>query len=158
MTLLDETKIQVDERKYLFSLASTGQGSYSLLLDDLVFEILALDSTQNGEAKSLSVKVNEGLYKVTIEDHRSMVRNSLLRNRPNANTVQEIRAPMPGKVVRIEVNVGGPVKQGTGLLVLEAMKMENEIKSTATGSVERIFVDAGRAVEKGEILLSIKPI
>jgi biotin carboxyl carrier protein len=157
VTLLGDTKIQVDKRTYAFDLVRSSQKSFSLLLDDSVFEILSFNSIQNGEDKSFQMRVNGGLYNVIIEDHRSLVRKNLLCAQPQLTSVQEIKAPMPGKVVRIEVKEREAVKQGMGLLVLEAMKMENEIKSTVAGSVEKIFVDAGTIVEKGEVLLSIKP-
>jgi len=154
--LLDEKRVEVDGRTYSSSFVRTPEGSYSLLLDNTIFEIIVLESAQNGEDKSLQLKVGGSLLKVTIEDHRSLVRRSLLLAHPQLSTVQEIRAPMPGKVVRVEVKLGETVIAGSGLLVLEAMKMENEIRSTMGGIVEKVFVESGRAVEKGEMLLSIK--
>ena len=62
---------------------------------------------------------------------------------------------MPGIIARLEVSVGDEVVPGRGLLVLEAMKMENEIRSTTRGKVTRIFVDKGKIVEKGESLVII---
>jgi biotin carboxyl carrier protein len=79
----------------------------------------------------------------------------MLTERSASSTGQKVTAPMPGKVVRIEVAEGDTIKAGTGLIVLEAMKMENEIKSGASGSVTKIHVSVGKAVEKGEILISI---
>lgn len=68
---------------------------------------------------------------------------------------QVIKAPMPGLVLRLEVEVGQAVTPGTGLLVLEAMKMENEIKATSAGTVRAIPVTPGQAVEKGTPLIEI---
>lgn len=65
---------------------------------------------------------------------------------------QQIVAPMPGKVVRLLVNAGDAVEAGQGLLVVEAMKMQNEIRSPKSGTVERILVAEGRAVNAGEVL------
>jgi biotin carboxyl carrier protein len=66
-----------------------------------------------------------------------------------------IRAPMPGMVLRVQVSEGQEVASGTGLVVLEAMKMENEIKATGAGVVQRILVKPGAAVEKGAVLLEL---
>ena len=154
--LLDGDRVEVDGKSYSCSFVRTPEGSYSLLLNNSIFEIIVLESAQNGDDKSLQLKVGGSLLKVTIEDHRSLVRKSLLSAHPQLSTVQEIKAPMPGKVVRVEVKLGETVIAGSGLLVLEAMKMENEIKSITGGIVEKVFVEPGRAVEKGEILLSIK--
>jgi biotin carboxyl carrier protein len=65
---------------------------------------------------------------------------------------QQIAAPMPGKVVRVLMNAGDSVEAGQGLLVVEAMKMQNEIRSPKSGRVEKIFVKEGQAVNAGEIL------
>jgi len=65
---------------------------------------------------------------------------------------QHILAPMPGKVVRLLVNVGDQVDAGQGLLVVEAMKMQNEIRSPKKGKVERLHATEGQAVNAGDVL------
>jgi biotin carboxyl carrier protein len=65
---------------------------------------------------------------------------------------QQIVAPMPGKVVRVLVSAGDEVAAGQGLLVVEAMKMQNEIRSPKQGKVERFEVQEGQAVNAGEVL------
>jgi pyruvate carboxylase subunit B len=66
-------------------------------------------------------------------------------------------APMPGMVIRLEVEVGQAVQQGGGVAVLEAMKMENEIRAPAGGIVSAIHVAAGQAVDKGAVLVELAP-
>lgn len=68
---------------------------------------------------------------------------------------QQIVAPMPGKVVRVLVKAGDAVQAGQGLLVVEAMKMQNEIRSPKSGTVERAFAQEGQAVNAGEVLCII---
>jgi biotin carboxyl carrier protein len=65
---------------------------------------------------------------------------------------QQIVAPMPGKVVRLLVKAGDTVEAGRGLLVVEAMKMQNEIRSPKSGTVERVVVAEGQVVNAGEVL------
>lgn len=65
---------------------------------------------------------------------------------------QQIVAPMPGKVVRLLVKPGDAVEAGQGLLVVEAMKMQNEIRSPKSGTVERVLIAVGQAVNAGEVL------
>ena len=65
---------------------------------------------------------------------------------------QQIAAPMPGKVVRLLVKAGDVVEAGQGLLVVEAMKMQNEIRSPKSGTVERVLVSGGQPVNAGEVL------
>ena len=65
---------------------------------------------------------------------------------------QPVVAPMPGKVVRVLVKAGDKVEAGQGLLVVEAMKMQNEIRSPKSGTVERVLAEASQAVNAGEVL------
>jgi biotin carboxyl carrier protein len=65
---------------------------------------------------------------------------------------QQILAPMPGKVVRLLVRAGDKVAAGQGLLVVEAMKMQNEVRSPKTGTVERLLAKEGQPVNAGEVL------
>ena len=69
-----------------------------------------------------------------------------------------IKALMPGRIVRIHVTQGQHVRKGEGLLVLEAMKMENEIQAAAEGTVDELFVEAGQTVEGGAELIRIAPL
>ena len=69
---------------------------------------------------------------------------------------QVLKAPMPGKVVLVEVQVGQIVAAGDGLIVLEAMKMENEFRAAAAGTVVEIRVEAGQAVNLGDVLVVIE--
>jgi pyruvate carboxylase subunit B len=65
-------------------------------------------------------------------------------------------APMPGMIVRVNVQVGDRVQPGQGLVVMEAMKMENELRATAAGKVKAVVVSPGTAVEKGALLIELE--
>ena len=67
-----------------------------------------------------------------------------------------VRAPMPGLVIRVNVKVGDEVQAGQGLVVMEAMKMENELRATAAGRVRSVEVSPGTAVEKGALLVALE--
>jgi biotin carboxyl carrier protein len=69
---------------------------------------------------------------------------------------QQITAPMPGKVVRLLVEQGDSVEAGQGLLVVEAMKMQNEIRSPKSGKIEKLFAQEGQPVNAGEVLLWVE--
>ncbi len=64
-------------------------------------------------------------------------------------------APMPGKVVRILVRTGDPIEAGQGIAIVEAMKMQNEVRSPKTGRVERLFVVEGQTVNAGDALATV---
>ena len=67
-----------------------------------------------------------------------------------------VRAPMPGLIVRVNVKVGDKVEAGQGVVVMEAMKMENELRATSAGIVRSVEVSPGTAVEKGAVLVSLE--
>jgi pyruvate carboxylase subunit B len=67
-----------------------------------------------------------------------------------------LKAPMPGLIVRINVQIGDEVQAGQGLVVMEAMKMENELRATAAGRVKSILATIGSAVEKGALLIELE--
>ena len=92
-------------------------------------------------------------WEVEVLDERTRHIRSLTNggNRPPASVV--LKAPMPGLVLRIQVEPGQRVEASAGLVVLEAMKMENELKAAAPGVVKTVMVKPGQAVEKGQVLL-----
>lgn len=90
-----------------------------------------------------------------VVDQRTHALRALRRDRQGRDAPGMIRAPMPGLVLRVEVEVGQELPAGGGLVVLEAMKMENEIRSPGPGKVKAILVEPGQAVEKGAPLVEL---
>jgi len=104
-------------------------------------------------ASDLHLWVGSTRFAAVVRDPRS------LRGRTRAGDDQgpkKIVAPMPGKVVRLLVHDGDEVEQGAGVAVVEAMKMQNEIKSPKKGSVQKILVTEGAAVNAGDVLAIIE--
>ncbi len=114
---------------------------------------------RDGVSIELQVETVDGRYEVRMGRHRLRVefldRRAILARGPNRakSGRNEIRAAMPGKVVRIMVAEGAGVEGDDGLLVLEAMKMQNEIRAAGPGQVERIAVSKGQAVHAGDLLV-----
>ncbi len=157
LAVLDDRHIEIDGQVCDYSIRQTGPGTYSLILDASGFEIAAVAGNGRSDAAQTELLVNGVSVALTVDDRRSQLRKGMLQGSSRSSGTQIIRAPMPGKVVRVEVKPGDHVGPGTGLIILEAMKMENEIKSTGTGIVERVQVEQGKAVEKDELLISIRP-
>jgi biotin carboxyl carrier protein len=105
------------------------------------------------EEKSVSIKVNGNIYRVEVADQYDLLLKKLGMDNLQTNKVQEIKAPMPGLVLNVLVEVGQEVNKGDNLLVLEAMKMENILKSTTAGTIKEIKVIKGNKVEKNQVLL-----
>jgi biotin carboxyl carrier protein len=96
-------------------------------------------------------------HEVEVLDERTAHIRSLAGAAVLAAGPRPLKAPMPGLVVRVEVEPGQPVVAGTSLVVLEAMKMENDLKAAAPGVVDRVIVSAGATVEKGALLVTFRP-
>ncbi len=92
-------------------------------------------------------------YNAEVVDERTRHIRSLTAGSGKAAGATHLRAPMPGMVVRVLVEAGRAVEGGHGLIVLEAMKMENELRAAAAGTVATIRVAPGQAVEKGQVLI-----
>jgi pyruvate carboxylase subunit B len=90
-----------------------------------------------------------------VMDERTAQLRALMQDRTPRDAPGLVRAPMPGLVLRVEVEVGQEIAAGSGLVVLEAMKMENEIRASGPGRVTAVLVEAGQAVEKGAALVEV---
>jgi biotin carboxyl carrier protein len=97
-------------------------------------------------------------YRVALEalDERSRVIRELSGASARKSGPAHVVAPMPGLIVRINVSEGEQVRAGQGLIVMEAMKMENELRAAAPGTVRKLLVSSGNAVEKGAMLLEME--
>ena len=139
---LDGETIQVDARR-------VGEGLWSLVLggESIVAEITDEDGVS-------VVHVDGETYRIRVEEETRY----LIRTRGGAagGGGQVLKAPMPGRVVLIEVAVGQRVQKGDGLVILEAMKMENEFRAAGEGTVKEIRVEVGQAVNPGDVLIVIE--
>ena len=97
------------------------------------------------------IKVNNNTYKLTAKDQFDVLLDKLGLSSLNATRVSEIKAPMPGRVLKVFVDEGMEIKKGDNLFVLEAMKMENIIKSPADVTVKTVKIKPGDKVEKGQV-------
>jgi biotin carboxyl carrier protein len=122
-------------------------GSGSLLLDGVSYLV------DLGDGLGEPVVVDGEAFRVQIEDRPG--RRPGVATEGRAGASQRLVAPMPGKVAAVLVEVGQPVERGTGLIVLEAMKMENEFRATGEGVVKEIHVAPGQAVNAGDLLVVI---
>jgi biotin carboxyl carrier protein len=126
-------------------------GRLSLLLED-GRQICGLVTLDNGAAVVTS---SRGTTRVPIEDPARRGRRQHAETGDESG--EEVRALMPGRVIEVAVSEGQTVAAGTILLVLEAMKMQNEIRASRGGVVARIGAAAGQAVDRGALLVAISP-
>lgn len=107
----------------------------------------------NREQKQVTLKVNGNEYTVQLKDRFDDLLKSLGMESSAITKLKEVKAPMPGMVLQILVSPEQEVEKDSALLILEAMKMENVIKSPAAGKVKRISIEKGVAVEKNTVLI-----
>lgn len=112
-------------------------------------EIVSFNATE----KTAEIKVNNNIYTVSAKDQFDVLLDKLGLSSLNSAKVSEVKAPMPGLVLKVFVKEGDEVKKGDNLFVLEAMKMENIIKSPADVTVKAVKIKPGDKVEKGQVLL-----
>lgn len=93
-----------------------------------------------------------------VVDERTRAIRAMTGRAGAAQGPKPVRAPMPGMIVRTEVNVGDQVRAGQGVVVMEAMKMENELKAETDGIVARVLIKPGQAVEKGTVLVEFEAV
>jgi len=105
------------------------------------------------DAKKFTIRVNGNDYAIEVRDKYDLLLQQLGMGNLTSSKVNEIKAPMPGLVLNINVKEGQEVKKGDVVLILEAMKMENVLKSPGEGKVRSIKVKKGDAVEKNQVLV-----
>ena len=108
------------------------------------------------EGKNMTIVVNGNNYQVALQNQFDALLKQLGMDKLTTNKVNNIKAPMPGLVLRISVALGDVIKKGDPLLVLVAMKMENVIKAAGDGVVKKINAIERTAVEKGSILIEFE--
>jgi biotin carboxyl carrier protein len=149
--ILDEKRISINDKILDVDFESvSGQPVYSLIIGGKSYEAYVSPDDEKWE-----VLLRGRLYQAEVEDERE----KRLRAAGSASAAEGgeflLKAPMPGLVVAIPVEEGQPVTKGQVLLILESMKMQNELKAPRDGTVGRIRIRAGETVEQKQTLLSV---
>jgi biotin carboxyl carrier protein len=160
----EERLVEVTARGSLFRVTIHGEPPRVLDVDAVHLQSSAVSlivgtrsarcDIEQGRDGRLSVLAGETVYRLELLDERKL----RLRRAAGKFTLegpQRIDAPMPGKVVRVLVKAGDEVQEGQGLVVVEAMKMENELKSPKAGKVAELHAQEGAAVEAGARLVVV---
>jgi len=131
------------------TLTETEAGAFVLDLGHRKLEVFG----GKRESGSLSISINNRTRELKVKDETEILLESYRNESGSDSGLQAINTPMPGLVLKILVSPGDTVEKGDGLLILEAMKMENEIKASQKAVVEEILVVDSQAVSKGEKML-----
>jgi pyruvate carboxylase subunit B len=150
--VLNDNELTVEDEKYNYELIPVCNHSFILKLNNKIFELT-------------SEKLNSDLFKVLVQGYqpevtvRTALQEKAFKLLESSTSFHHhhmnVKAPMPGLILKIKKNVGEKVELGESVIILEAMKMENDLKAPASGIMEEIFVKEGSAVEKGFNLFTI---
>ena len=142
--------VSVDDRRYEVDISTAGPSVRSLLIDGRQTEV-GLHRQQGGHYEVMGPN---GRQELEVLEPLTLLAEKAHSSKDSA-VANQVAAYMPGRVVELLVSEGDRVQAGQGILVLEAMKMENEIQAEKDGVVERFFVANGQAVEGGDLLYEI---
>jgi biotin carboxyl carrier protein len=150
--IIDDKHVSVDGKIYEVDFESvSGQPVYSLIVDGKSHEGYVAQAEDQWQ-----VLLRGRLYPISVEDEREKRLRSAAGGGVAETGEFHLRAPMPGLVVAIPVEEGQEVKRGQVLLILESMKMQNELKTPRDGTIGRVRVKGGDTVEQKQILLSVQ--
>jgi len=149
-----EGEIVANESRLCIDIEKINNKTYHIIKDYKGFtvEIIALNTAD----KEVEMLINGKAVTIIIEDKMDLLLEKMGMSAALLTKVANIKSPMPGLVLEVKVGVGDSVEKGTPLLILEAMKMENIIKSTGRGIVKSVNIKQGQAVEKNEVLLEME--
>ena len=144
---------KMDGKSFQWDIIRNGDNSYHIIKDSKSYRVEIVKT--NYKEKKFAIKINGNRFDIKVEDRHDELLRSLGMDKSNNNKIKEIKAPMPGLVLDILVKEGTEIKKGDPVLILEAMKMENILKSPEDGSIKKIKVRKGKVVEKNDMLVSI---
>ncbi|MFB6457409.1 biotin/lipoyl-containing protein [Chitinophaga sp. Hz27] len=129
-------------------------GDYSIIMDGFSYQAQVLKVDR--EAKTVLLQIGQQQHEVTIEEPIDQLLAAMGIKDAMARKVNDIKAPMPGLILKVLVTPGQAIKKGDPVLILEAMKMENVFKAASDAVVKEIKVAERTAVEKGEVLIVLE--
>jgi len=145
VTLDGKNTGQINGRVFNLDVQQVNDSIWHIIRDDRTYEVEVLEEGV--------IKVNGNAYSTELINPFDALLKQLGMDRGSAGKVAEVKAPMPGLVIRVVAGAGDTVSKGDALLVLEAMKMENVIKSPADGTIASIEVQQGNTVEKNQVMV-----
>jgi biotin carboxyl carrier protein len=151
----DTVDVAVDDRHYDLQVRELARGEYLLISGSNVYKCRVSGRSGSGAAgQSFAIVLRGRTYEVAVVDPKRL-RSGESTGAHHAGAA-EIVSPMPGKIVRVLVQAGDRVEAGAGIIVVEAMKMQNEMKAPKAGTVVSINAAAGATVNAGDVLAVVE--
>jgi biotin carboxyl carrier protein len=144
-------KVVLNGSQHSLEIFQLSEHTFNIKLDNNVYHVTST-KLENGRYSFL---VDGNYYESNVRTKLEEEAANLLNNLHESEGIKRIKSPMPGLILRLNKEIGEKVTMGEPLLLLEAMKMENEIRSPSSGTVSEIMVSEGSSVEKNQILVII---
>lgn len=155
VTVNEKDEYQVDQKTIdALDIVPTGQNKYHWIYENRSYTVHVLDRSVDG--KQFKISINGIIHEARVEDRYDALLHQLGMDNLSSSKALELKAPMPGLVLDVQVNVGDVVSKGDGLIVLEAMKMENVLKASDDGTIKSIKASKGDSVNKNDVLIEFE--
>lgn len=154
ISLINENNVWMENPSKSLQIVKQNDETLLLITPNKVYTITCLNI--NHETKTLTLLYNGNKFNASITEPIDEILKSMGLENALTPKISDMKAPMPGLVLQVLVNPGDAVNKGDKILVLEAMKMENAIKSPTDGIVNDIHVSQGMAVDKNQVLITFK--
>ena len=151
LKILSHTKVELNGNNHEVELSQLSKYTYLLKVDHNIYHI----TSEKLNSQNYSFTINGSSYYTTVRTNLEEKANEYLQNKAKESGTEIINSPMPGLIVKILKQVGDNVEVGDPIILLEAMKMENEIRASASGIIKSISTKENSSVEKGQALLEI---
>lgn len=153
---LPEVEVNNKEGQYylkgentVLDIITNSDGSYHAIYKGKSYTVKVKDEKES----FLNLEINKTKFKIQVKNELDVLLAQMGMDKKVGEKFDELKAPMPGMVLKVLVKAGDTVKKGDGLLVLEAMKMENNIKTPGDAIVKEVLIETGDKVEKNQILI-----
>ncbi len=144
--------VKINKRKENIKIETNDDGFTHINMDNKSYPVEIVEKNQN----KYTVQINGVNYTFSVETPISYKRKKFLEQTEGETKSEQVLAPMPGKIIEINVEKGSAVKEGDSILTLEAMKMENQISAHISGTIKSIDVKPGDNVMKDAVLVEIE--
>lgn len=152
LNLLSDSKVVFNGEELDFEIIESINNVYYLRIAEKIYNFTCVHKKD----ENIVLFAGSKKYELTVRTSHQEKANEVLAQKQNLHHFVEVKAPMPGMLLKVKKIKGDYVEVGEAVMILEAMKMENEIRSATRGTVKNIFVKEGEAVEKGAILFSVE--
>jgi biotin carboxyl carrier protein len=148
----NNSEVLIDKKKHHYEVVELTPNDFVLRIDNRVYEISALKKDSDQYSIFINGKVIDAVVRTGLQERAS----GLIEQSSEFKHKMEVKAPMPGMILKVKKKSGESVEKGDSIIILEAMKMENDIKSPFSGIIKDILATENNPVDKGAVLFIIE--